>query len=109
MMKSKSSKSSLGAAVGGAFMAGAPFSDDIFRAAAPAAVAITGGARIALTASTAVVGVVISAAVCAWSAVDSGKHIFGYVNRLCDDLILVSSPLIATIIDLNTKNYEHNL
>ncbi|CAF3740689.1 unnamed protein product [Rotaria socialis] len=109
MMKSKSSKTSLGAAVGGAFMAGAPFSDDIFRAAAPAAVAITGGARIALTASTAVVGVVISAAVCAWSAVDSGKHIFGYVNRLCDDLILVSSPLIATIIDLNTKKYEHNL
>ncbi|CAF4897954.1 unnamed protein product, partial [Rotaria sp. Silwood1] len=54
IMKSKSSKTSLGAAVGGAFMAGAPFSDDIIRAAAPAAVAITGGARIALTATTAI-------------------------------------------------------
>ena len=106
MMKSKSNNGSLGAAVGGAFMAGAPFSDDIFRLAAPAAIALTGGARIALTASTAVVGVVISGAVCAWSAVSSGKHIFGYVNRLCDDLILVSNPLIATIIDINIRKYE---
>ncbi|CAF1436728.1 unnamed protein product [Rotaria sordida] len=109
MMKSKSSKGSLGAAVGGAFIASAPFSDDIIRAAAPAAVAITGGARIALTASTAVVGVVISGIVCAWSAVDSGKHIFGYVNRVCDDFILVSNPLIATIIDINSRRYEQTL
>ncbi len=106
MMKSRSNRGSLGAAVGGAFMAGAPFSDDIMRAAAPTAVVLTGTARIALTASAAIVGVVISAAVCAWSAVDSGKHIFGYVNRLCDDFILVSNPLIATIIDINTRKDE---
>ncbi|UJR27811.1 hypothetical protein I4U23_009080 [Adineta vaga] len=106
MMKTKVKKGSLGAAVGGAFMAGAPFSDDILRAAAPTAVALTGGARIALTASTAIVGVVISAVVCAWSAVNSGKHIFSYVNRLCDDLILVSNPLITTLIDINSRKYD---
>jgi hypothetical protein len=105
-MKSKSNKGSLGAAVGGAFMASAPFSDDILRAAAPTAVVLTGAARIALTASTAVLGVIISGIVCAWSAVNSGKHIFSYVNRLCDDFILVSNPLIATIIDINTRKYE---
>ncbi len=106
VMKSKSNKGSLGAAVGGAFMASAPFSDDILRAAAPTAVVLTGAARIALTASTAVLGVIISGVVCAWSAVNSGKHIFSYVNRLCDDFILVSNPLIATIIDINTRKYE---
>ncbi|CAF0823123.1 unnamed protein product [Adineta ricciae] len=103
MMKTRGKNGSLGAAVGGAFMAGAPFSDDIIRVAAPTAVALTGGARIALTASTAVVGVVISAAVCAWSAVNSGKHIFSYVNRLCDDLILVSNPLVTALIDINSR------
>ena len=106
MMKAKPTRGSLGAAVGGAFMAGAPFSDDIIRAAAPACLAVTTGARIALTASTAVVGVVISAAVCAWSAVNSGKHIFGYVNRLCDDMILVANPLTATIIEMNSRQNE---
>ncbi len=109
MMKSRSNKSSLGAAVGGAFIAGAPFSDDILRAAAPTAIALTGAARIALTASTAIVGVVISGVVCAWSAVNSGKHIFGYVNRLCDDFILVRNPLITTVIDINTRAHEESL
>ena len=109
MMRSKSKKTSVGAAVGGAFLAGAPFSDDIIRAAAPTAIVLTGAARIALTASMAIIGVVISGVVCAWSAVDSGKHIFSYVNRLCDDLILVSNPLITTMIDVNTRKYEQNL
>lgn len=109
MKKSRKNKASLGTVVGSALVAGAPFSDDIVRAAAPAAVVITSGARIALTASTAVIGVIISAAVCAWSAVDSGKHIFGYVNRLCDDIILTSNPWITTIIDINTRKYEQNL
>ncbi|CAF0879049.1 unnamed protein product [Adineta steineri] len=108
-MKLRAKKGSLGAAVGGAFIAGAPFSDDIIRVAAPTAIVLTGGARIALTASTAVVGVVISAAVCAWSAVNGGKHIFSYVNRLCDDLILVSNPLITAIIDINTRKCEQTL
>ena len=109
MMKSKSKNGSMGAAVGGAFMASAPFSDDIIRVAAPTAVVLTGGARIALTATTAVVGVVISAAVCAWSAVNSGKHIFSYVNRLCDDFILVCNPLINTIISINARKHEQTL
>ena len=107
MMKSKSKKGSFGAAVGGALIAGAPFSDDIVRATAPATILVTGGARIALTASTAIVGVVISSAVCAWSAIDSGKHIFSYVNRLCDDLILIGNPLITSIIDINARQYEY--
>lgn len=109
MMRTRSNKGSLGAAVGGAFMASAPFSDDIIRAAAPTAIVVTGAARIALTASAAVVGVVISGAVCAWSAVNSGKHIFGYVNRLCDDFILMSNPLIATVIDINMRKCEQHL
>lgn len=109
VMKSRTDRRSLGAAVGGAFIASAPFSDDILRAAAPAIVVLTGGARIALTASTAIVGVVISGAVCAWSAVNSGKHIFSYVNRLCDDFILVSNPLINTFIGMKTKMLELDL
>jgi hypothetical protein len=107
--KSKSKNGSMGAAVGGAFMASAPFSDDIIRIAAPTAVVLTGGARIALTATTAVIGVVISAAVCAWSAVNSGKHIFSYVNRLCDDFILVCNPLITAIISINARKHEQTL
>jgi hypothetical protein len=106
MMRSKSNTNSLGAALGGAFMAGAPFSDDILRAAAPTAIVLTGTARIALTASTAILGVIISGAVCAWSAIDSGKHIFSYVNRLCDDFILVSSPLITSMIARYTEKHQ---
>ena len=106
MMKSKTNKGSLGAAVGGVIIASAPFSDDILRAAAPTAIVLTGAARVALTASMAIVGVVISGAVCAWSAVDAGNHIFNYVNRLCDDIILVSSPLVETMIELSTRMFE---
>ena len=109
VMKSKTDKGSLGAAVGGAFMASAAFSDDILRVAAPAVIVLTSTARIALTASTAVVGVVISGVVCAWSAVNSGKHIFSYVNRLCDDFILVSNPLINTFIEIKTRTLELSL
>ena len=108
MMKSKPMKTPVGAAIGGAFIATAPFTDDVLRAAAPAAIVVTGGARIALTASTAVIGVIISGAVCAWSAIDSGKHIFSYVNRLCDDLILVSSPLIEGIVEGSLRTSEQS-
>ena len=107
MMKSKMNRASVGTVVGNAFIAGAPFSDDIFRGfLAPTTVLLTGPARIMLTASVSAVGVIVTAAVCAFSAVDSGKHIFGYVNRLCDDLILVSSPLIDSMIELNANKYE---
>jgi len=37
-----------------------------------------------------------------------GKHIFGYVNRLCDDMILVANPLTATIIEMNSRQNEQH-
>ncbi|CAF3766027.1 unnamed protein product [Rotaria sp. Silwood1] len=89
----------VGKAVGTAAIAGgAAATDDIVRAVASAATALSGAARIALTAATLGVGIAISAGVCAWSAISSGQHIFSYVQRICDDLIQVIDPLIHVII-----------
>ncbi|CAF2985262.1 unnamed protein product [Rotaria sp. Silwood2] len=79
------------------------FSDDIIRIVAPATTTVSRVASVTFTVATIGIGVVISAGVCAWSAVKSGQHIFSYVNRICDDLILVSNPLIASIIGRETE------
>lgn len=78
----------------------ANFGDDVVRLVAPAAMAGSTAARVAFTAATLGVGLVLSAGLSAWSAIDSGKHIFSYVNRLCDDIIMVNGSLIASTLNV---------
>ncbi|CAF2007151.1 unnamed protein product [Rotaria magnacalcarata] len=95
----KSSAKMVGKAVGAAAGAGgAAAADDIVRTIAPISTALSGAARIAATAATFGIGIVISVGVCAWSAINSLQHIFSYVQRICDDLIQVIDPLIQVII-----------
>ena len=89
----------VGRAAGTALIVGGSLTDDVLRVAGPTAVALSGAARVAFTVATIGVGVIISAGVSAWSAVDSGKHIFSYINRTCDDIIMISNPLIMSIIE----------
>ena len=74
------------------------FAESIIRVAAPAAKVLSGTARVGLTVGALAAGVVISAGIAAWAAVDSGKHIFSYVNRLCDDIIVVGDLLLLSIL-----------
>jgi hypothetical protein len=89
----------VGRTAGVALVVGGGFTDDILRVAAPAATAMSGAARAVLTVATIGIGVVISAGVSAWSAIDSGKHIFSYINRICDDIIMITDSLITSIIE----------
>ncbi|UJR15122.1 hypothetical protein I4U23_002087 [Adineta vaga] len=89
----------IGRTAGTALVVGGGFTEDIIRVAVPAATALSGAARAALTVATIGIGIVISAGVSAWSAVDSGKHIFSYINRTCDDIIMITNPLITIIIE----------
>ncbi|CAF4690805.1 unnamed protein product [Rotaria sp. Silwood2] len=50
-----------------------------------------------------VVGVVLTAGMCAWSAVSNGKQMYDYFNRLCDDLIFISGHVAIKIIQNNDK------
>ena len=77
----------------------ANFGDNVVRFAAPAATAGAAAARVAFTVATLGVGLVLSAGLSAWSAIDSGKHIFSYANRLCDDIIVINCSLIASIVN----------
>ncbi|CAF0990113.1 unnamed protein product [Adineta ricciae] len=94
----------VGRTAGAALIVGGGLADDILRVAAPAATVLSGAARTVFTVATIGIGAVISAGVSAWSAVDSGKHIFSYINRVCDDTIMIADPLIATIIEREREN-----
>jgi hypothetical protein len=96
---SKLDKKWIGTTAGTALIISGGFADDILRVATPAATAVTGAARLAFTVATIGIGVAISAGVSAWSAVESGKHIFSYINRICDDIIMITNPLISLIIE----------
>jgi hypothetical protein len=98
-IKSKLDAKWVGRTAGTALIVGGALTDDVLRVAAPAAVTLSGAARLAFTVATIGIGVIISAAVSAWSAVESGKHIFSYINRICDDMIMISNPLIMSIIE----------
>ena len=78
--------------VGGAVL------DDIVRGAAPIVPLLSGAGRVILTAATFSAGAAITLAVCVWSTIDCGKHIFSYVNRLCDDLIMVTHEYVFEIL-----------
>ncbi len=89
----------VGSTAGAALIVGGALTDDVLRVAAPTAVAISGAARVAFTVATIGIGLIISAGVSTWSAIDSGKHIFSYINRVCDDIIMITDPLIMSIIE----------
>jgi GTPase SAR1 family protein len=105
---SKVDKKWIGRVAGYGFVLGG-FIDDVVRIVTQAAITgLTGAARIAFTVSTVGVGVVISAGVSAWAAIDGGEHIFSYVNRICDDTFMISNPLIAAIIERERKKFFGN-
>ena len=91
---------------GGFVASAATFSDDVVGAVAPTLLVGKEGMRIAFATVTFGLSIILSGGVCAWSAINSGKHIFGYINRLCDDLIAVGDPLIEKIIDNNIKEHK---
>ena len=102
-IRTRSYPISRAAVFSGAFVTSAALSDDVVRVAASTLVVAKEGIRIGFAAVTIGLDIVLSGGVCAWSVIASGKHIFGYINRLCDDLIVVSDPLIEKMIDNNTK------
>jgi hypothetical protein len=98
-IKSKLDAKWVGRTAGTALIVGGALTDDVLRVAAPTAVALSGAARVVFSVATIGLGLVISAGVSAWSAVESGKHIFSYINRMCDDIIMIANPLIMCIIE----------
>ena len=89
----------IGRTAGTVLVVGGGLTDDIVRVVAPTVTVLSGAARAVLTAATLGIGLIISAGVSAWSAIDSGKHIFSYINRICDDTIMVTNALILSIIE----------
>ncbi|CAF0983761.1 unnamed protein product [Adineta steineri] len=87
-------KGGAGPAVAGIAAVGGSLIDDIVRGAIPA---LSGGARVATGVAVIGTGIALSAGVCAWSAIKTGKHIFSYTNELCDDLIIISSALVESM------------
>ncbi|CAF3699843.1 unnamed protein product [Rotaria sp. Silwood1] len=79
--------------------AGVSISDDGLRAAGVGAINTVRGLSVGLI----VVGVVLTAGMCAWSAVSNGKQMYDYLNRLCDDLIFISGHVAIKIIKNNDK------
>ncbi|CAF3956518.1 unnamed protein product [Rotaria sp. Silwood2] len=76
---------------------GASMSDDGLRAAGIGAVHTVRGLSVSLI----VVGALLTAGMCAWSAVSNGKQMYDYLNRLCDDLIFISGHVAIKIIENN--------
>ncbi|CAF2709775.1 unnamed protein product [Rotaria sp. Silwood2] len=82
------------AAVG---IAGVAISDDVLRLSGVGVINAVRGLSISFI----VVGVALTEAMCAWSAVSNGKQMYNYLNRLCDDIILISEPLALKILNGN--------
>jgi hypothetical protein len=80
-------------------IAGLSVSDDIIRLVGVGAINAVRGASIGLL----VGGIVLTAGMCAWSAVSNGRQMYDYLNRLCDDLILISVCVGAKIIENNSE------
>jgi hypothetical protein len=89
-------------AVKGATAAGVvsvSFTDDGLRMAGADAITTVRGLSTAFI----VVGVVLTAGMCAWAAVSNGKQMYKYLNELCDDLIIVSDHVTKKIIENNNE------
>ncbi|CAF4371542.1 unnamed protein product, partial [Rotaria sordida] len=83
-------------------IAGVSMSDDILRGVSGGVTNTVRGLSIFLIAA----GVVLTAAMCTWSAVSNGKQMYNYLNRLCDDIILISEPIAMKIMDDNNDTCE---
>ncbi len=83
-------------------IAGASVSDDVIRAVGVGAVS---GARVASTCLI-IVGAVLTVGMCAWAAVSNGQQLYNYLNRLCDDLIIVGDYVTKKIIEDNDKTRD---
>ncbi|CAF1241274.1 unnamed protein product [Didymodactylos carnosus] len=90
---------SLGQAASIGFILVGTFSDDVIRLVAPATAIASGVARSALTVSTIGVGIVISIAVSLWSGNAGAEHIFSYVNRICNDFIMIAAAFVRNVIE----------
>jgi hypothetical protein len=64
---------------------------DIMRLIVPT---VSTAGRVAVVSS---VGLILSVGIGAWTYHRTGKHIFGYLNHICDDLIVVMVPMIGSI------------
>ncbi|CAF1178109.1 unnamed protein product [Rotaria sp. Silwood1] len=82
---------------------GIALSDDVLRLAGIGAINAIRGLSISLI----VVGGVLTAGMCVWSAVSNGKQMYSYLNRLCDDLIIVSQHVALKILDDNNEIREY--
>ncbi|CAF3480659.1 unnamed protein product [Rotaria sp. Silwood2] len=80
-------------------IAGLSVSDDFLRNAGVGVITVARGVSIGFI----VAGVVVTAAMCAWSAVSNGKQMYDYLNRLCDDLIVVAAYVAKKIIEDNHR------
>jgi GTPase SAR1 family protein len=78
---------------------GLSVSDDVVRLLGVGAITAVRGASIGLL----VGGIVVTAGMCAWSAVSNGKQMYKYLNGLCDDLIFISRCVAAKIIENNSE------
>ncbi|CAM4964235.1 unnamed protein product [Rotaria socialis] len=85
-------------------IAGVSLTDDVIRVVGVGGINAVRGVSIAFI----VVGVGLTAALCAWSAVMNGKQMYNYLNRLCDDMILISAPIAMKIIENNEKLREQH-
>jgi len=78
-------------------VAGVSVTDDVLRGVGVSAITAVRGVSTAFI----VVGAVLTVGMCAWAAVSNGKQMYNYLNRLCDDLIIVSDYVITKTIDDN--------
>ena len=85
------------AAVGGA--AGVSVCDDVLRASGAITTTAVRGLSVAIVAA----GAVLTVGMCTWAAVSNGKHLYEYLNGLCDDLICISNYLTAKMISDNNE------
>lgn len=89
-----------GAALRGATavgIAGISISDDVIRGLGVVSINAVRG----LSLSIIVVGGVLTAGMCAWAAVSNGRQMYDYLNKLCDDLIIVSDHTTTKMIENN--------
>jgi hypothetical protein len=76
---------------------GVSMTDDVMRGVGIGAVNAVRGLSTAFI----IVGIGLTAAMCAWAAVSNGKQMYKYLNGLCDDLIIVSDHVTKKIIENN--------
>lgn len=98
-------RSGLNAVGKAGIVVGAAVGDDAITIAAATGVA-TGGVLVRAIASAAllVAGGVVTAGVCAWSAISTGNHIFSYMSDTCDDMLVVTLVFNNSVLRSSMDN-----